>query len=84
MLFDGVSALVTLVSVVLAYFALGFPAAYVELYVAVMLLMGIVGLVRARPVTTVIYRPRRLVVFAVLVEIDKDIGGGGYGPVVTL
>jgi hypothetical protein len=30
------------------------------------------------------YRPRRLVVFAVLAGVNKGLGGGGYDPVITL
>jgi uncharacterized membrane protein YfcA len=31
-----------------------------------------------------IYRPRRLVFFAALAGVNKGLGGGGYGPVITL
>jgi uncharacterized membrane protein YfcA len=84
-LLGGVGALATVASVVLAYVALAVPESYIELYVAALVLvMGAVGLARARLVTTIEYRPRRLVAFAVLAGVNKGIGGGGYGPVVTL
>ncbi|WP_410767309.1 sulfite exporter TauE/SafE family protein [Haloferax sp. DFSO60] len=85
LLLGGVGAAATLVSIVLAYFTFALPESYIELYVAVLVLvMGVMGLVRARLVTTIEYRPRRLVVFAALAGMNKGIGGGGYGPVVTL
>jgi uncharacterized membrane protein YfcA len=30
------------------------------------------------------YRPRRLIVFATLAGVSKGLGGGGYGPLITL
>ncbi|MFD1513413.1 TSUP family transporter [Halomarina rubra] len=85
LLLGGVGAAATLVSIVLAYFALVLPESFIKLYVSVLVLvMGVVGLVRARLVTTIEYRPRRLVAFAALAGVNKGIGGGGYGPVVTL
>jgi uncharacterized membrane protein YfcA len=81
----GVGAAASVVSIVLTYFALTLPDAYIETYVAALVLgMGLVGLIRARLETTIEYRPRRIVGFAVLAGLNKGIGGGGYGPVVTL
>lgn len=85
LLMGGVGAVASVASIVLTYFALSVPDAYIETYVSVLVLvMGLIGLVRARLVTTIEYRPRRIVGFAVLAGINKGIGGGGYGPVVTL
>lgn len=85
LLMGGVGAAASVVSIVLTYFALTLPDAYIETYVAVLVLvMGVIGLVRARLVTTIDYRPHRILGFAVLAGVNKGIGGGGYGPVVTL
>lgn len=79
----GVVALVA--SAVGAYFAVTLPEGTVEAYAAiVVVLMGIVGLVRVRIRPRIEYRPRRLAAFAVLAGVNKGIGGGGYGPVVTI
>ncbi|WP_433630627.1 TSUP family transporter [Halomicrococcus sp. NG-SE-24] len=85
LLLGGVGGLASVASIVLVYFALRPPASFVETYVAVLvLLMGLVGLVRARTVQTIRYRPRRLAAFAFLAGVNKGVGGGGFGPVVTL
>jgi uncharacterized membrane protein YfcA len=84
-LFVGFGSLAVLASVVLAYFAFRLSEAVIETYVSLLVLaMGAVGLVRARVRTRIEYRPRRLVAFALLAGVNKGIGGGGYGPVVTL
>ncbi|MFD1511941.1 sulfite exporter TauE/SafE family protein [Halomarina rubra] len=85
LLLGGVGSVASIVSIVLTYFALTLPDVYIETYVAVLVLvMGAIGLLRARRVTTIEYRPRRIVGFAVIAGLNKGIGGGGYGPVVTL
>lgn len=72
-------------SIVLAYFALTVSDAFIEAYVSLLVIaMGAVGLVHARFQATMVYRPRRLVAFALLAGINKGIGGGGFGPVITL
>lgn len=56
---------------------------WIKLYVAFLLLMmGGVSLFqskKARP-----YRPRKMVLWASLAGFNKGVGGGGYGPVVTI
>lgn len=85
LIMGGVGAIASVVSIVLTYFALSLPESYIETYVSLLVLaMGLIGLIRARIVTTIEYKPRRLVSFAALAGINKGIGGGGYGPVVTL
>ncbi|WP_232701254.1 TSUP family transporter [Halobacterium wangiae] len=84
-LFVGFGSLAVFLSVGVAYFAFTFSDAVIEAYVAFLVLaMGVTGLVRARLQTRIEFRPRRLVAFAVLAGVNKGIGGGGYGPVVTL
>ncbi|MFC4990310.1 TSUP family transporter [Saliphagus infecundisoli] len=86
MLFIGaIGSLATGVSITLAYFALTLPESYIKMYVSLLVLaMGVIGVVRARIVTTIAYKPRRLLIFAALAGFNKGIGGGGFGPVVTL
>ena len=56
---------------------------WIKLYVAMLLIvMGICSLLTARKVTT--YRPKWMVLFAAVAGFNKGIGGGGYGPVVTV
>lgn len=81
--FFGVVA--TVVAVVLSYVAFDVPVDLVKAYVALLVIfMGLVGLLRQYVGMSMVYRPRRLVAFALLAGLNKGIGGGGYGPVVTL
>jgi uncharacterized membrane protein YfcA len=81
---SGVAAVI--VSIVLVYLAFKLPASIIESYVAILVLvMGIVALVqRIGPRGTPAFRPKRMIGFAVVAGINKGIGAGGYGPVVTL
>ena len=75
----------TVLSVLIAYLALGLPAALIEGYVAVLVIgMGLVGIARQYLPRSNVYRPRRLAGFALLAGVNKGISGGGFGPVVTL
>ncbi|QFU81787.1 sulfite exporter TauE/SafE family protein [Natronorubrum aibiense] len=81
----GIGSVAVLGSVVLTYFTLELSDVIIESYVSFLVLtMGVVGLLRARLRTRIEYRPRRLAAFALLAGVNKGIGGGGYGPVVTL
>jgi uncharacterized protein len=85
LLLVGIGSAAVLGSVGLAYVALELSDAVVQVYVSVLVVvMGAIGLVRAKLRTRIEYRPRRLAAFALLAGINKGIGGGGYGPVVTL
>jgi uncharacterized membrane protein YfcA len=86
-LITGVAALGTIVSVLLAYFAIQFDSAIINAYVTVLVfVMAVVALFREhfRPAADAEYRPRRLVGFAALAGFNKGIGGGGFGPVTTI
>ena len=69
------------ITAVYAYFKVA--KIWIKLYVAVLLLMmGAVSLWQAgkeRP-----YKPGKMFLFAALAGFNKGIGGGGYGPVVTV
>ncbi|MBN2627850.1 MAG: sulfite exporter TauE/SafE family protein [Spirochaetales bacterium] len=65
-------------------YALLKPAVFwIKLYVCLLLFaMGIISLVgRGKSVE---FRPRRMAFFGALAGFNKGIGGGGYGPVVTI
>lgn len=75
------------ISIMLGYFAIVFSKAFVKIYVAILLLMmGVLGVVRLKmpDVIQVARRPKMLMGFAALAGFNKGIGGGGYGPVVTM
>jgi uncharacterized membrane protein YfcA len=60
------------------------PAAiWIKLYVVILLIfMGIIALFNAKKTPT--YHSRRMIIFGALAGFNKGIGGGGYGPVVTI
>lgn len=81
----GVAAVI--VSIVLVYLTFKLPASIIESYVAILvLMMGIVALAHRFLAGggRIAFRPKRMIGFAALAGINKGIGAGGYGPVVTL
>ncbi|MFX1259763.1 MAG: TSUP family transporter [Promethearchaeota archaeon] len=74
-------------SIYLTYAALKLPKEFIKLYVAILVLfMGIFGIFRARIMKKKDLRPKPKLMmgFAALAGFNKGIGGGGYGPVITL
>jgi hypothetical protein len=58
---------------------------WIKLYVTLLLLfMGIVALLQSRSKKVRNYRPKLMTLFGFLAGFNKGIGGGGYGPVVTV
>ena len=56
---------------------------WIKLYVALLLLMmGFISLFTARK--DIPYKPLKMLGFAALAGFNKGVGGGGYGPVVTI
>jgi uncharacterized membrane protein YfcA len=56
---------------------------WIKAYVAILLLMmGVTSLFQSRKERP--YRPRKMVFWASLAGFNKGVGGGGYGPVVTI
>jgi uncharacterized membrane protein YfcA len=56
---------------------------WIKLYVVfLLLLMGITALIGCKKVRA--YRPRKMYFFGILAAFNKGVGGGGYGPVVTV
>ena len=85
LLIAGVGVASILVSVTLTYFALSLPKPVIKTYVALLvLLMGVAAIVRRFRNRETEYRPKRMIAFAAWAGFNKGIGGGGYGPVVTL
>ncbi len=82
-----ISALGTLVSVLLAYFAIQFNEVIIASYVTILVfVMAVVALFREhfKPAAEARYRPKRLMGFAALAGFNKGIGGGGFGAVSTI
>ena len=77
----GCLAVTFSITAVYAWFKVG--KIWIKLYVACLLLMmGVISLIQARKERP--YRPGKMFGFAALAGFNKGIGGGGYGPVVTI
>ena len=77
----GCIAVAFSITAIYAYFKVA--KIWIKLYVAVLLLvMGAVSILQSRKSRP--YRPRRMLGFAALAGFNKGVGGGGYGPVVTV
>jgi len=58
---------------------------WINLYVCALLLgMGLISLYQGMSRYERPYRPKRMIAFAALAGFNKGVGGGGYGPVVTI
>lgn len=81
----GVGVAGTILSIWLAYVAIRLPDRVIEAYVALLVIvMGLSVLVRREGRSRAAIRLNRLIGFALIAGANKGIGGGGYGPVVTL
>ncbi|MFX1569154.1 MAG: TSUP family transporter [Promethearchaeota archaeon] len=83
--FFGCLAILT--SILLGYFALKFPDIIIKTYVAILVIfMGISGFIRIRLIKKEFSNkhPKMLIGFSALAGFNKGIGGGGYGPVITM
>jgi uncharacterized membrane protein YfcA len=85
LLIAGLGAAGAVASAAVAYFAVPLPEKIVKTYVAIVVLfMGAVILLQHWIKPHKRYRPRRLSFFAALAGVNKGLGGGGFGPVITL
>ncbi|HEX6982803.1 MAG TPA: sulfite exporter TauE/SafE family protein [Balneolaceae bacterium] len=86
LMITGFGIIAIIISVTLTYFAIELPGSAIKTYVAILVvLLGIVALARRfTKQTDTAYKPKRMIGFAFLGAFNKGIGGGGYGPVVTL
>jgi uncharacterized membrane protein YfcA len=75
--------LATSISVTAIYKVLQLHKFWVKLYVTVLLIvMGVCSVLTAK--TYVKYRPNLMWIFAFVGGFNKGVGGGGYGPVITV
>jgi len=75
------------VSIFLGYYAIKFPNLLIKTYVAILVIfMGISGFLRVklRKIEFSKSNPKMLICFSALAGFNKGIGGGGYGPVITM
>ena len=75
------------ISISLGYFAIKFPDYIIKTYVAILVMfMAIVGFLRIKLKNHDAFnqRPKMLLAFSALAGFNKGIGGGGYGPVITM
>ena len=71
------------VSICGVYKILHVDKVWIKLYVAILLLgMGISSVISAKKDHP--YKPKKMIGFAALAGFNKGVGGGGYGPVVTV
>lgn len=71
------------VSIVGIYKVLHVDKVWIKLYVAILLLMmGFISLFQSRKDRP--YKPGKMIGWAALAGFNKGVGGGGYGPVVTI
>lgn len=79
----GVGCLAVAFSITAVYAYLKVAQIWIKLYVAVLLVvMGAVSLWQGRADRS--YRPKRMFFWGFLAGFNKGVGGGGYGPVVTV
>ena len=79
--------LAILASILLGYYAIKFPEIIIKTYVALLVIfMGISGIIRVKVMKIQILKTRSkiLIGFSALAGFNKGIGGGGYGPVITM
>lgn len=83
LLIAGVGSVGSICSIFLAYYSIRLQASIIKVYVSFLLiLMGMLNLMKLKAREK--YRPKVLTGFALLAGFNKGIGGGGYGPVVTI
>jgi uncharacterized membrane protein YfcA len=79
----GVGCLAVAFSITAVYGVLKVAKVWINLYVAILLVvMGVISLVGFKRQRA--YRPGRMFVFGAVAAFNKGVGGGGYGPVVTV
>ena len=77
--------LAVLISVTSVYAIFKVAKVWINVYVCALLLgMGLISLYQGIASKDRRYRPKMMIGFATLAGFNKGIGGGGYGPVVTI
>lgn len=83
MIIGVTGCLAVAVSICGVYKYLHVDKVWIKLYVAILLLMmGVISVYSAKKDKP--YRPNKMIGFAALAGFNKGVGGGGYGPVVTI
>ncbi|TCS34791.1 sulfite exporter TauE/SafE family protein [Reinekea marinisedimentorum] len=83
LMISGIGILAVAFSVTSIYGWLSWATTWIKLYVIILLLiMGAAALINANRKTE--YHPKRMLFFGALAGFNKGIGGGGYGPVLTI
>ncbi len=83
--FFGCLAIISSIS--LAYLTFKLSEIILKIYVAVLVLaMGFIGLIRLKikNLDKIRFKPKLFIAFSALAGFNKGIGGGGYGPVITM
>jgi uncharacterized protein len=81
----GTGVISIIASVTLTYLALDVPKSTIKAFVAsLVVLMAVAAIARHFGKRRTEYRPKRMIAFAAWAAFNKGIGGGGYGPVLTL
>lgn len=80
---SSIGCLAVAFSITSVYAVLNLAKVWIKLYVAILLVfMGFASLMGAKREWP--YRPRKMFFFGALAGFNKGVGGGGYGPVVTV
>jgi len=85
LLIAGLGCAAVLISITAIYSIFAVHKVYIKLYVLLLLLaMGIIAIFQGISTRERKYRPKLMTLFGFLAGFNKGIGGGGYGPVVTV
>lgn len=83
LIIGGAGCLSVIFSVTAVYGIFDVAKIWIKLYVAILLVaMGVISLVKAK--RKKIYKPKNMIFYGALAGFNKGIGGGGYGPVVSV
>lgn len=81
----GMGCLATLISITAVYSIFKVHKIWIKTYVLLLLLaMGLIALYQGFSTREWSYKPKLMLLFGFLAGFNKGIGGGGYGPVVTV
>ena len=85
LLIAGLGCAAVLISITAIYSIFAVHKVWIKLYVLLLLLaMGVIAIWQGMSRKERRYRPRLMTLFGFLAGFNKGIGGGGYGPVVTV
>lgn len=72
-------------SVIIVYAMIQLPTSFIKTYVTVLvIIMGVMGILRHKLRFSSRFHPAGMAICAGLASFNKGVGGGGYGPVITL